>query len=362
VVDSIRMLRATLVLAATAALALPASALARPQAQPLRDRAPLGGTFKDRVLTSSPRSARASEAGSWRSYSLKDGSILMAAISDRYANRLDTAVARSYIDFLDSLDHGAELASLRLFIAPADEILAECGGGEGTLACYDVRTKMMFVPGEEPDTGDSGVTASYIVAHEYGHHIAGSRSNFPFRAFSFGPKYWSSYERVCDRALHGLLAPGNEAEFYLSNPGEGWAETYAQLRYPTVAWQYNPIMKPDAGAFEAARRDVLTPWTENASKVFTGTFGRSGSRTKRFSFDLTLDGLLQMRLKGPRKANYNLAVSSNGRNEGRTTDSGSRDSVNYEAACREDAVEHVTVSVKRVRGAGPFTLRVSYAG
>jgi hypothetical protein len=362
VLDSIRMPLRALVLAAIAALALPASALARPRAQPLRDVAPLGSHFKDRVLTSSSRVARASVAGNWQSYSLKDGSTLSAAISDRYANNLDASVAKSYVDFLDSLDHGTELSTLRLFIAPPDEVQAECGGQDGVLACYDSRTKMMFVPGEEPNTGASGVTASYVVAHEYGHHIAASRSNHPFSAFQVGPKYWASYERVCDRSLHGLLAPGNEAELYLSNPGEGWAETYAQLRYPGVAWQYNPIMKPDAGAFDAARKDVLEPWTANTVQVFKGTFGRFGSRAKRFTFQLTLDGALQIRLKGPRKANYDLVASSNGRSEGRTSNPGSRDSLDYEAACREDAVEHVTVTVKRLRGTGPFTLRVSYAG
>jgi hypothetical protein len=285
-----------------------------------------------------------------------------AAVSDRYANTLDTHVVQSYVDFLDSLDHGPELSSLKIFIAPPDEVVSECGGQQGTLACYDSRTKVMTVPGEQTSAGPDGVTTSYVVAHEYGHHIAASRSNHPFRAFSFGPKSWASYEMVCDRTLKGLLAPGNEDQFYLSNPGEGWAETYAQLKYPEVAWQFNPIMKPDAGAFEAARKDVLAPWTQNAVKVFNGRFSANGSRTRRFSFDLTLDGSLSARLRGPRKSNYNLFLSSNGRNEGKTLNAGSRDSVNYEAACREDPVEHVTIGVKRMSGTGPFTLRVSYAG
>jgi hypothetical protein len=363
-VDCRRMpqLRAVLALALAAALALPAVAAAKRQAQPLVDHAPLGSHFKDRVLSSSARLARASLAGTWNSYPLKNGSTVSAAISDRYGNAIDTHVVQTYVDFLDSLDHGAELSSLRLFIAPPDEVTAECGGQDGTLACYDSRTKVMIVPGQESDTGTSGVTTSYVVAHEYGHHIAAARSNAPFNAFSFGPKYWSSYEFVCNRAIKGELAPGNETQFYLSNPGEGWAETYAQLRYPDVAWQYNPIMKPDAGAFAAARRDVLTPWTANANKVFKGTFGKRGSNTHRFSFDLTLDGLLQVRLSGPRKSNYNLVLTSNGRNEGRTTNVGSRDSFNYEAACRQAATERVTVAVKRVSGSGPFTVRVSYAG
>jgi hypothetical protein len=355
--------RTLLAVVVLAALALPAVAdAAKPRARPLADAVPLGSRFKDRVITSSSRTARAAVSGKWYSYPIKDGSTVVAAISDRYANTLDTSVAQSYVDFLDSLDHGSELSSLKIFIAPPDEVVAECGGQEGTLACYDSRTQVMTVPGEQTNNGPDGVTTSYVVAHEYGHHIAASRSNAPFRAFSFGPKYWASYEMVCERASNNQLAPGNEDQFYLSNPGEGWAETYAQLKYPEVSWQFNPIMKPDAGAFEAARKDVLTPWMHNTSKVFRGTFTAHGPRTRRFSFDLTLDGSLHVRLKGPRKSDYNLFLSSNGRSEGRTSKPGSRDTVDYEAACREDAVEHVTVGVKRSSGIGPFSLRVSYAG
>jgi hypothetical protein len=167
---------------------------------------------------------------------------------------------------------------------------------------------------------------------------------------------------VCDRAIKGQLAPGNEAEFYGSNPGEGWAETYAQLKYPEVAWQYNPIMKPDANAFAAAQKDISTPWTGNITKVFKGSFGKRGASVKRYRFDLTLDGRLVAKLSGPRKSDYNFVITSNGRDEGRTGKPGSRDSVSYEAACRQEALEHVTVTVKRVTGAGPFTMRITYAG
>src|SRR3954464_1065072 len=289
-------LRMMLAFALGAALALPAAAAAKPAAQPLVDQTPLGSHFKDRVVASSPRLARAAVSGNWRSYPIKDGSHVSAAISDAYANTLDPNVAKSYVDFLDSLDHGPELSRLGIFGAPPAEVLAECGGQAGTLACYDSGTKIMVVPGEQTDTDSSGVTTSYVVAHEYGHHIAASRSNAPFRAFSFGPKYWSSYERVCDQSLNGLLAPGNEQELYLANPGEGWAETYAQLKYPSVAWQFTPLLKPDAGAFAAARRDVLDPWRAGATRVFKGTFTKGGSKIRHFQFKLTLDGRLQVRL------------------------------------------------------------------
>ncbi len=356
-------LRTVIALSLAALAVAPACALAKPRAQVLRDVAPLGTHFKDRVISSSAPLAHASLAATdWQSYTAPDGINVAAAISSRYATTLSESVVQSYVDFLDSLDHGPELGTLRIYIAPPDEVTADCGGQDGTLACYDSNTKIMYVPGEEEDTGSSGVTTSYVVAHEYGHHIAAARSNPPFNAFAYGPKYWASYEMVCNRAQQGQLAPGNEQQYYLSNPGEGWAETYAQLKYPGVEWQYTPLLQPDAGAFAAAKRDVLNPWEAGVTKLFKGSFGRGGTSSKRYSFDLTLDGALRMTLHGPRATNYNLKISSNGRSEGGTTSSGSRDSVSYQAACRQDQLEHVTVAVKRVKGSGPFTLRVNYAG
>jgi hypothetical protein len=339
----------------------PAAAQAKPQPEPLVDAAPLGTHFKDRVLSSAKTTAHAAATARFDPYPTKEGTSVNVAISDGYNGQLDSTVAQSYVDFLDSLDHGPELTQLRIVIAPPSEVLSSCGGQEGTLACYDSGTSTMVVPGDSTSSS-SGVTTSYVVAHEYGHHIAANRSNTPFNAFSFGPKYWASYERVCDRASRGLLAPGNEDRDYASNPGEGWAETFAQLKYPDVGWQFTPLLKPDTGAFAAARQDVLTPWEHQATTVFKGSFGSGGSNTKRFTFPLKLDGSLSVRLYGPHSSNYNLVIASGGKEQGRTSTASSRDRLSYAAACRTQATEHVAVTVKRVTGSGPFTLRLSYAG
>src|SRR4051794_24133506 len=95
-------IRTTLIFALVALAVAPAAALAKPNAQPLRDVAPLGGKFKDRVLAGSSRIARASISGNWHTYKVADGLVLSAAISDGYANRLSTSVAQTYADFLDS--------------------------------------------------------------------------------------------------------------------------------------------------------------------------------------------------------------------------------------------------------------------
>ena len=358
--DSMAALRTGLASALALIVVAIAPAAARAAAEPLVDVAPTGTGFKD-VVTSSGASARAAAAAGFRAYPTSDGGSVAVAISERYGDDVGAEVAQSYVDFLDGLDHGAELAALRVYIAPPAEILDKCGGQEGTLACYDSGTRVMAVPGEQVRL-PSGVTTSYLVAHEYGHHIAAARSNAPFSAFRTGPKYWSSYHRVCDRSADGLLAPGNEGAFYLSNPGESWAETYAQLEYKDIPWQYTPLLAPDAGAFAAAREDVLNPWTRRQRKTFRGSFGRGGSNTKRFSFDLRLDGALSVRLSGPRAANYDLSVASDGRNVGRSSASGSRDRLAWPAACRERAVERVTIAVKRLRGRGPFSVRLAYAG
>ena len=176
-------------IAVLAVLTGAAPAVAR-TAQPLVDLAPQATAFRDHVGPTTR--ARARQAGDSPSvaYRAADGQTVSVSFSESYTP--DAAIAQTYVDFLGGLPHGTELRRLKMYIATPAEVQAFCGGQDGTLACYDPTASRMTVPGEQTAANDSGVTTSYVIAHEYGHHIARYRSNAPFPALSFGPKRWAS--------------------------------------------------------------------------------------------------------------------------------------------------------------------------
>lgn len=352
------MRRPFTVLAATALLgAVPAGAT--PVAEPLVDLAPQSTGFRDHVGPGRAAS-RAVQYSPAAAYAAPDGQTVSVRFSRSYPD--DPAIAQSYVDFLGGLAHGSELARLKITIATPAEVRALCGGVKGTLACYDPSVSRMTVPGEQTADGGSGVTTSYVMAHEYGHHIARWRDNRPFPALNFGPRYWASYELVCLNTLRGRLVPGDQGERYLDNPGEGWADTYAHLKYPDVGWQYTPVLRPSKASKAAALRDVIDPWTAQAREVFSGRFAPGGPDVQVFQMELTLDGSLRITLAGPDRANFDIEVESLGVNRGETHGPAARDNFRATFACREVDSERVLVKIRRERGFGKFTATVTYAG
>jgi hypothetical protein len=354
----VRLSLAALAALTAAALACtPAQAAARRTLQPPTPGTQVSGAgpVPDRVVGGSPGEPTA-KAAATQVYTTSDGYTIRVSLSPTYVN--DTSAVQKFVDFLGSLPHGSELGRLSLTIATPAQVGILCGSSKAA-ACYFPSEATMVVPGEQPPA--TSLPLAFLIAHEYGHQIANYRSNSPWDAEEWGPKYWTSYERVCAGVARNRYFPGNEGSRYLSNPGEAWAEAYAHITYPNVRWDFNPSLEPGAGAYDAARRDVLTPWKRRATQRFDGTL--SSSRDVRsFRFKITLDGSLSARVSGPSGANYDLALYLGSKRIGSTRSRGARDRLTVKRACRTSATASVKVRVIRRTGSGPFTVTAKYAG
>lgn len=211
---------------------------------------------------------------------------------------VDPALGQRWADFLASLVHGTELASIRVFLAPSSQVERVCGSD--AVACYSSGDSALLAPGEDPSRG---LSVEAVLTHEYGHHVAANRSNAPWAAIAYGPKRWASAIQVCARARRGELAPGAEDPVrYEVNPGEGWSETYRVLneRRRGVAeapWRVvSNVLYPDAGALTASEQDVTAPWEQAAAITRTGTLTRS-TRTRTYAIATPLDGTLKVTLR-----------------------------------------------------------------
>jgi hypothetical protein len=318
-----------------AALCLPAAVLAFPATAS-------AGPFKDRVTERA--SARAAQAPA--RYPTADGLTIPVTASD-------PAVAQRYATLVGTLPHGPELAELKIVVVPAAGMAEACGArqDEGVVACYGAFDQTMIVPEAAP--AGSEYSVEYVIAHEYGHHIAAHRSNAPLPAIDWGPKRWSSYELVCLNAMRGRLAPGNEGEFYLSNPGEAWAEAYARLVFPNEAWRFTSLLRPTEGSLLAAMADVAQPWTKRSVATFDGT------GTKTFRLPLTLDGAFTLSLDRQRRTRYDLVLRAGGR----VIERSASGRIHFRIACRDRRTEKLTIKVQRRSGpATPYTLEARYAG
>jgi hypothetical protein len=361
---------ALLGVAAIAATAPPAGAAPRQLDAPatvLPGQGPPVLPFGDRVLPAAPSASASAVPGARaavRTYRTGDDASILVELSDAYADGPTTRarIQRDFIDLLGSRLHGAELSRLKMFIAPPSEVRRRCGGGSRILACYSPRTERMIVPGETP-RGFSDAIVGYAITHEYGHHIAANRDNFPFSAVQWGAKRWSSYVKVCDGVQDGRFVPGDQGSRYLDNPGEGFADSYAHLTYPNATFQYNPALAPTPGSLAALRRDVVSPWRRPVVRVVRGTAGPG--RTFATSIPLGLDGELRAELFGPANADLDVRMTNSRGQVRRTTAAGSRDRLSV-PVCRRGAAATQTESrslrIIRVSGSGPFTLRISWPG
>jgi hypothetical protein len=205
----------------------------------------------------------------------------------------------------------------------------------------------MIISGND-DPAEDGASRQFVVAHEYGHHLANHRDNAPFDnpAVDWGPKNWASWAGVCVGVRQNRYFPGAEdPDHYLQNPGEAFAEAYAHNRFPydPISWYWSDFPAPDASAYAAIQRDALDPWNGAEADTRKGRFKRKHKRPKRKTkaFSTPLDGDLKLTLKGPDRADLALKLlGPNGTELDHSDGVGSSEVVNYRI-CGERSVTAV---------------------
>lgn len=267
--------------------------------------------FRDSVLsTSAARSLQAT--AEWGGPTVAtDGETVTIFFSDTHA--VDPALALQWADFMTSLVHGPELATVAIHLVPVAEVQRTCGSG--ALACYNPRTATIVAPGDDPEPGTS---AKGVLAHEFGHHIAASRVNPPFASVDWGTKRWASYENICSGVSSGDLFPGAEDRtHYFLNPGEAFAETYRvlneqKLGLPLESWDIvTRSLYPDATALSLLEQDVLTPWTANTTQTLSAKLN-GNVRTHTFKLSTPYDGALSVVPRQAGSANVTVTLLAKG--------------------------------------------------
>jgi hypothetical protein len=248
--------------------------------------------------------------------------------------------------FLGTLAHGREINLLTAELVTPAEIAARCGAA--ALACYYPEQNLMVISGND-DTAPDGATREFIVAHEYGHHLANHRRNPPFEpTIDYGTKRWSTYERVCEGARRGIYEPGDEGGGYRRNPGEAFAEAFAFLRFPNspVQWAWVASLKPTEAALRAIRRDALRPWRRR-QRLHPRGHVSGGAVVRRIR--TPLDGTLTLRLRAPENADLDMLLrDAGGHRLGASEHPGSAERISF-TVCGQS---NVRVIVRRSPGRG----------
>lgn len=264
----------------------------------------------DIVLTR-PGAAAAgiSATASAQRYAVNDGTGATISISVTAACQVDCPndEPQQIADFVGTLLHGFEIELLTIQLDTPFQLGLDCGFEAE--ACYYSGEDKIVISGDAW-TGIDGATREFVIAHEYGHHLAQHRDSpgpFP-RAIDWGPPHWSSYEHVCQGSRAGRLFPGDEGTHYFADPGEAFAESFAHYRFPEaqVRWRWLRALKPDASAFEAIREDALTPWLARTSFTLNGRFPARGAAVEWVR--TPLDGELSVRPTDLRSQGYRLVL------------------------------------------------------
>jgi hypothetical protein len=199
--------------------------------------------------------ARIAATASSQRYSIDDGSDDTIAVSVTSACEQECTAAdpQAIADTVGTFIHGAEVDLLTVQMDTPFQLGFDCGFEAES--CYFGGENKIVLSGDE-EVGTDGASREYVLAHEYGHHVAQHRQiPAPFgAAINWGTERWSSYEHVCQGHREGALFPGDEGSHYYEDPGEAFAESFAHNRFPDapVAWSWVSAPPP-------SRRFAATP-------------------------------------------------------------------------------------------------------
>jgi hypothetical protein len=282
-----------------------------------------------------------------------DGEQVNVYVDDQLA-AADPTIAQRWADMVVGLVHGSEISSLTIFVAPLAQVQRTCGAS--ALGCYG--NNRLITMAEDL----SRISARAVLTHEYGHHVAQTRDNSPWPAVDWGPKRWASVVGVCSRAASGELAPGDEGARYQLNPGEAFAEDFRVLNerrqgLPETFWGVvDQRFYPDQATLDAVLADVTTPWAGPTTTALHSSFTRRGTG-RGFRIATPLDGTFSVTLTSPKNTRYTLRLVDPATGKVLGTFAGPETSKSIQAnVCGQRTLQ---VQVKRVRGAGAFTLAVS---
>ena len=340
--------------------------------------------WHDRILPRSPRHARQSSTPTEYGGSYKArGATLRIFTAASYGDGAEVRASRvAWADYFASLPHSSELDRLTVVISPFGEMQTSCGGEADS--CYSPGEGIIYLVGETPPDGSD---IRQIAAHEYGHHIATNRDNWPWDAEYWGPKYWASARQVCANTrtrlnspvtrTKPLMFPGDQGANYNDNPAEVWAETYRiiasnAIGVPADPWEYdpahtppllglglNPAWKPTAEMLVAAQRDVAHPWPGERTRVWKGKFRPGGRSAKVVDLPLSLDGRVTAKLETAAQLTSRIQLQATaGRRLTHWT------AASHTPALKNDVcgVKLARVRIARTAGAGSWKLTVTDAG
>jgi hypothetical protein len=257
--------------------------------------------------------ARISASASSQRYSINDGSddTIAVSVTQACAESCEVTDPQRIASFIGTLIHGEEVDLLTVQLDTEFQLGFDCGFGAE--ACYFSGENKIVIGGYEEADGD-GATLEFVLAHEYGHHVAQHREMpAPFSdAIDWGPERWASLENVCQGKRQGRLYPGDEGTHYFEDPGEAFAEAFAHYRFPelSIPWRYSPALKPTGASLRAIREDTLTPWQGRTSFTLAGRVPARGEGAAVESLRTPLDGMVSLRPASLHRHGYELALRS----------------------------------------------------